>query len=107
MVRAAVLPAVGAPLEITDIVLPEPGPGQVRIALAAAGVCHSDLSLSNGTMRVPVPAVLGHEGATRFCPSVRASRMWPPATAWSSTGPPPAGPASTAGSARCGSAPTP
>ncbi|MCG7527970.1 Zn-dependent alcohol dehydrogenase [Streptomyces sp. OfavH-34-F] len=63
MVRAAVLSAVGAPLEITDIVLPEPGPGRVRVRLAAAGVCHSDLSLSNGTMRVPVPAVLGHEGA--------------------------------------------
>jgi S-(hydroxymethyl)glutathione dehydrogenase/alcohol dehydrogenase len=62
-VRAAVLPAVGAPLEITDILLPEPGPGQVRVRLAAAGVCHSDLSLSDGTMRVPVPAVLGHEGA--------------------------------------------
>ncbi|MGW3955037.1 Zn-dependent alcohol dehydrogenase [Streptomyces sp. NPDC004752] len=62
-VRAAVLPAVGAPLEITGIDLPEPGPGQVRVRLAAAGVCHSDLSLSNGTMRVPVPAVLGHEGA--------------------------------------------
>jgi S-(hydroxymethyl)glutathione dehydrogenase/alcohol dehydrogenase len=63
VVRAAVLPAVGSPLEITDIELPEPGPGQVRVRLAAAGVCHSDLSLSNGTMRVPVPAVLGHEGA--------------------------------------------
>ncbi|MGV9455727.1 Zn-dependent alcohol dehydrogenase [Streptomyces sp. NPDC003635] len=63
MVRAAVLPAVGAPLEIADIELPDPGPGQVRVRLAAAGVCHSDLSLSNGTMRVPVPAVLGHEGA--------------------------------------------
>ncbi|MFJ2892078.1 Zn-dependent alcohol dehydrogenase [Streptomyces sp. NPDC087305] len=63
MVRAAVLPAVGAPLEIAEIDLPDPGPGQVRIRLAAAGVCHSDLSLSNGTMRVPVPAVLGHEGA--------------------------------------------
>ncbi|MFJ9812222.1 Zn-dependent alcohol dehydrogenase [Streptomyces sp. NPDC101158] len=63
MIRAAVLPAVGSPLEITGIELPEPGPGQVRIRLAAAGVCHSDLSLSNGTMRVPVPAVLGHEGA--------------------------------------------
>ncbi|WP_406859951.1 zinc-binding dehydrogenase [Streptomyces sp. HUAS MG47] len=63
MVRAAVLPAVGSPLEITGVVLPEPGPGQVRVRLAAAGVCHSDLSLSNGTMRVPVPAVLGHEGA--------------------------------------------
>ncbi|MEU8586349.1 Zn-dependent alcohol dehydrogenase [Streptomyces sp. NPDC048664] len=63
MVRAAVLPAVGAPLEVTGIELPEPGPGRVRVRLAAAGVCHSDLSLSNGTMRVPVPAVLGHEGA--------------------------------------------
>ncbi|WP_030178854.1 Zn-dependent alcohol dehydrogenase [Streptomyces sp. NRRL S-813] len=62
-VRAAVLPAVGAPLEITGIELPEPGPGQVRVRLAAAGVCHSDLSLTNGTMRLPVPAVLGHEGA--------------------------------------------
>src|SRR5690242_1104700 len=62
-VRAAVLPAVGAPLEITGIELPEPGPGQVRVRLAAAGVCHSDLSLSDGTMRLPVPAVLGHEGA--------------------------------------------
>ncbi|MCP3822578.1 Zn-dependent alcohol dehydrogenase [Streptomyces sp. A3M-1-3] len=63
MVRAAILPAVGSPLEIAEIELPEPGPGQVRVRLAAAGVCHSDLSLSNGTMRVPVPAVLGHEGA--------------------------------------------
>ncbi|WP_328316667.1 Zn-dependent alcohol dehydrogenase [Streptomyces sp. NBC_00388] len=63
MVRAAVLSAIGSPLEITGIELPEPGPGQVRVRLAAAGVCHSDLSLANGTMRVPVPAVLGHEGA--------------------------------------------
>ncbi|WP_037909420.1 zinc-binding dehydrogenase [Actinacidiphila yeochonensis] len=63
MVRAAVLPAVGAPLTVADIELPDTGPGQVRVRLAAAGVCHSDLSLSNGTLRQPVPAVLGHEGA--------------------------------------------
>ncbi|NGO80239.1 Zn-dependent alcohol dehydrogenase [Streptomyces sp. YC504] len=63
MVRAAVLPAVGSPLELVEIDLPEPGPGQVRVKLAAAGVCHSDLSLSNGTMKVPTPCVLGHEGA--------------------------------------------
>ncbi|MBY8878583.1 Zn-dependent alcohol dehydrogenase [Actinacidiphila acidipaludis] len=63
MVRAAVLPAVNAPLAVAEIELPDPGPGQVRVRLAAAGVCHSDLSLSNGTLRQPVPAVLGHEGA--------------------------------------------
>ncbi|UKY49246.1 Zn-dependent alcohol dehydrogenase [Streptomyces inhibens] len=63
MVRAAVLPAVNAPLRVAEIDLPAPGPGQVRIRLAAAGVCHSDLSLSNGTLRQPAPAVLGHEGA--------------------------------------------
>ncbi|MBQ1093782.1 zinc-binding dehydrogenase [Streptomyces sp. B93] len=63
VVRAAVVPAVGAPLEITGIELPDPGPGQLRVRLAAAGVCHSDLSLSNGTLSVPLPAVLGHEGA--------------------------------------------
>ncbi|MCX5266525.1 MULTISPECIES: Zn-dependent alcohol dehydrogenase [unclassified Streptomyces] len=88
MVRAAVLPAVGAPLEIIGIDLPEPGPGQVRVRLAAAGVCHSDLSLSDGTMRVPVPAVLGHEGAgtvvsvgegvARVAPGDRVVLNWAP-----------------------------
>ncbi|MFE3636201.1 Zn-dependent alcohol dehydrogenase [Streptomyces sp. NPDC059168] len=87
-VRAAVLPAIGAPLEITGIELPDPGPGQVRVRLAAAGVCHSDLSLSNGTMRVPVPAVLGHEGAgtvvsvgegvTHVAPGARVVLNWAP-----------------------------
>jgi S-(hydroxymethyl)glutathione dehydrogenase/alcohol dehydrogenase len=63
MVRAVVLPAIGEPMRVEEIDLPEPGPGMVRVKLAAAGVCHSDLSLSNGTLRQPVPAVLGHEGA--------------------------------------------
>ncbi|MFE7422786.1 alcohol dehydrogenase catalytic domain-containing protein [Rhodococcus sp. NPDC057529] len=63
MVKAALLREPGMPLEICEIVLPEPGPRQVRVRLYAAGVCHSDLSLANGTLRQPVPAVLGHEGA--------------------------------------------
>ncbi|TQF06634.1 Zn-dependent alcohol dehydrogenase [Kitasatospora acidiphila] len=63
MVRAALLTAVGAPLELAEIELPAPGPGQVRVRLAAAGVCHSDLSLANGVLRAPAPVVLGHEGA--------------------------------------------
>ena len=63
MVRAALLSTVGAPLELTEIELPEPGPGKVRVKLAAAGVCHSDLSLANGVLRAKTPVVLGHEGA--------------------------------------------
>ena len=63
MVRAALLTAVGAPLELTTIELPEPGPGQVRVKLAAAGVCHSDLSMTTGILRSSTPVVLGHEGA--------------------------------------------
>ncbi|GFH37092.1 Zn-dependent alcohol dehydrogenase [Streptomyces pacificus] len=88
MVRAAVLPAVGSALEIIRIELPAPGPGRVRVRLEAAGVCHSDLSLSNGTMRVPVPAVLGHEGAgtvvsvgegvTHVAPGDRVVLNWAP-----------------------------
>lgn len=88
MVRAAVLPAVGAPLELVEIDLPEPAAGQVRVRLAAAGVCHSDLSLSNGTLRQPVPAVLGHEGAgtvvsvgegvTAVAPGDRVVLNWAP-----------------------------
>ena len=63
MVRAVIVRSAGAPLEIAEIDLPEPGPGQVRVRLAAAGVCHSDLSLATGLLRVPTPLVLGHEGA--------------------------------------------
>ena len=63
MVRAALLPALGAPLELTEIELPEPGPGRVRVKLAAAGVCHSDLSMTTGVLRAATPVVLGHEGA--------------------------------------------
>jgi S-(hydroxymethyl)glutathione dehydrogenase/alcohol dehydrogenase len=87
--RAAVLTAVNAPLAITDIDIPAPGPGQVRVRLAAAGVCHSDLSLTNGTLRQPVPAVLGHEGAgtvtevgdgvTGVAPGDRVVLNWAPA----------------------------
>jgi S-(hydroxymethyl)glutathione dehydrogenase / alcohol dehydrogenase len=63
MVKAAVLTRQGEPLEVRDIELGEPGPGQVRVRLVAAGVCHSDLSLANGTLALDLPAVLGHEGA--------------------------------------------
>jgi S-(hydroxymethyl)glutathione dehydrogenase/alcohol dehydrogenase len=61
--RAAVLYEVGRDLEVDEVELSGPGPGQVRVALAASGVCHSDLSLMDGTLPASLPSVLGHEGA--------------------------------------------
>lgn len=48
---------------VDDLAVREPGPGEVLVAVAAAGLCHSDLSVVDGTIPFPVPVVLGHEGA--------------------------------------------
>jgi S-(hydroxymethyl)glutathione dehydrogenase/alcohol dehydrogenase len=53
----------GAEAAVAELHLPEVGPGQVRVRIRAAGVCHSDLSMVNGTLRPPYPLVLGHEAA--------------------------------------------
>ncbi|WP_351226966.1 Zn-dependent alcohol dehydrogenase [Streptomyces sp. NPDC002133] len=46
-----------------DLEIRDPGPGEVLVAVAAAGLCHSDLSVIDGTIPFPAPVVLGHEGA--------------------------------------------
>ncbi|AZB64783.1 alcohol dehydrogenase [Cereibacter sphaeroides] len=51
------------PLAIRELDLAAPGPGEVLIRVAAAGICHSDLSVINGTRRRPLPMVLGHEAS--------------------------------------------
>lgn len=62
--KAAVLPRTDTPLEVRDDVeIAPPGPGEARIKVVASGVCHSDLSVQNGTIPLPTPIVLGHEGA--------------------------------------------
>ncbi|MEU3824875.1 alcohol dehydrogenase catalytic domain-containing protein [Streptomyces sp. NPDC029080] len=48
---------------VDDLAVRDPGPGEVLVAVAAAGLCHSDLSVVDGTIPFPVPVVLGHEGA--------------------------------------------
>jgi S-(hydroxymethyl)glutathione dehydrogenase/alcohol dehydrogenase len=51
-------------LEVTDgIEVRDPNPDEVIVRISAAGVCHSDLSVVNGTIPFPTPVVLGHEGA--------------------------------------------
>lgn len=70
-IRGAVLERIGLPrpyaesrpLQVSDLELAPPGPGELLIRIEAAGVCHSDLSVVNGDRPRPVPMLLGHEAA--------------------------------------------
>src|SRR3954469_7299023 len=48
---------------VDDLLVRGPGAGEVQVRIESAGVCHSDLSVVNGTIPFPTPVVLGHEGA--------------------------------------------
>ena len=61
--KAAVLREVRTPLQIEHVQISKPGPHEVLIRTAAAGVCHSDLHFIEGSYPHPLPAVLGHESA--------------------------------------------
>lgn len=63
MVQAVVVPAPHARPEVRDIAQPALGPDDVRVRIAAGGVCHSDLSMVNGTLAPSFPLVLGHEAS--------------------------------------------
>jgi len=61
--KAAVMRANNAPLEIEDIDIDDPGPGEVLLKTAASGICHSDLHVIEGGLPMPPPCILGHEPA--------------------------------------------
>lgn len=62
--RAAVLTEAGAPLEVWgDVDVEEPRIGEVAVAVAHCGVCHSDVSIADGRFPSALPVVLGHEAA--------------------------------------------
>jgi len=61
--KAVVLREVGLPTSVEDIELRRLGKHEVRVRLVASGVCHSDLSLRNGSIPTLLPCTLGHEGA--------------------------------------------
>jgi NDMA-dependent alcohol dehydrogenase len=63
MPKAAVCTGLNQPLEIRDLDLAPPKAGEVLVRMGASGVCHSDLSIQNGTLFGAFPMVLGHEGA--------------------------------------------
>jgi len=52
-----------APLELEEVRIDEPGPGEVLVKTAASGLCHSDLHVIEASLPVPPPCILGHEPA--------------------------------------------
>ncbi len=61
--KALVIREIGQPVTVERIEVDAPRSGEVTVRMAACGVCHSDLSATNGTIPYPLPLVLGHEGA--------------------------------------------
>src|SRR4051812_49062250 len=62
-VKGVVAMAKGAPVEVREIVVPDPGPGEVRVTVQACGVCHTDLHYREGAINDDFPFLLGHEAA--------------------------------------------
>ncbi|TFD12603.1 Zn-dependent alcohol dehydrogenase [Cryobacterium sp. TMT1-21] len=61
--KAVVFRGIDEPVEFTDVELSGPRNGEVRVKIAAAGVCHSDLHIRRGEWAAPSPLVMGHEGS--------------------------------------------
>ena len=61
--KAAVLHSTPGKLAVEEIDIADPGPGEVRVKIAASGLCHTDWETMRGYQPVNLPAVIGHEGA--------------------------------------------
>jgi S-(hydroxymethyl)mycothiol dehydrogenase len=62
-VRGVISRKKGEPVELVDVVIPDPGPGEVVVDVAACGVCHTDLTYREGGINDEYPFLLGHEAA--------------------------------------------
>ncbi len=62
-VKGVIARAKGAPLEMVDVIVPDPGPGEAVVRIEACGVCHTDLHYREGGINDEFPFLLGHEGA--------------------------------------------
>jgi S-(hydroxymethyl)mycothiol dehydrogenase len=62
-VRGVISRKRGEPVEVVDVVIPDPGPGEVVVDIAACGVCHTDLTYREGGINDEYPFLLGHEAA--------------------------------------------
>jgi S-(hydroxymethyl)mycothiol dehydrogenase len=62
-VRGVVARGKGEPVEVTTVLVPDPGPGEALVAVQACGVCHTDLHYREGGIGEDFPYLLGHEAA--------------------------------------------
>ncbi|UTI62659.1 NAD(P)-dependent alcohol dehydrogenase [Paraconexibacter antarcticus] len=62
-ITAAVVRETGAPFQLEELELDAPQAGEVLVAIRAVGVCHTDIAIQKQWLPVPLPLVLGHEGA--------------------------------------------
>ncbi|HLR44032.1 MAG TPA: S-(hydroxymethyl)mycothiol dehydrogenase [Brevibacterium sp.] len=62
-VKGVISRSKGAPVELVDIVIPDPGPGEVVVDVKSCGVCHTDLLFREGGVNDNFPFLLGHESA--------------------------------------------
>jgi S-(hydroxymethyl)mycothiol dehydrogenase len=62
-VKGVVASAKGAPVSVTTVIVPDPGPGEALVAIQACGVCHTDLHYREGGIGEDFPYLLGHEAA--------------------------------------------
>ncbi|NNG18531.1 S-(hydroxymethyl)mycothiol dehydrogenase [Naumannella sp. ID2617S] len=63
IVKGVIARAKGADVEVVDIVVPDPGPGEAKVRVQACGVCHTDLHYREGGINDEFPFLLGHEAA--------------------------------------------
>ena len=61
-VQGVVARGKGEPVELTTVLVPEPGPGEALVTVQACGVCHTDLHYREGGINDDFPFLLGHEG---------------------------------------------
>ena len=62
-VKGVIARAKGAPVEIVDVIVPDPGPGEAVVKIEACGVCHTDVHYREGGINDEFPFLLGHEAA--------------------------------------------
>src|SRR5277367_1858755 len=62
-VKGVIARAKGAPVEVTTVLVPDPGPGEALVAVQACGVCHTDLHYREGGINDDFPFLLGHEAS--------------------------------------------